>query len=67
AERRALLETVRHDMPDAGAWWEPAGWAHGDFHDLNVLWHGGAIAAVVFPVKSLCRHSGGRLRDRFKR
>ena len=47
AERRALLEAAWHDMPDADAWWEPAGWAHGDFHDLNVLWHGGTIAAVV--------------------
>jgi Ser/Thr protein kinase RdoA (MazF antagonist) len=47
AGRRALLEAVRHDMPDADAWWEPSGWAHGDFHDLNVLWHGGTIAAVV--------------------
>jgi Ser/Thr protein kinase RdoA (MazF antagonist) len=34
-------------MPDADDWWEPAGWAHGDFHDLNVIWHAGAIAAVV--------------------
>lgn len=47
AQRRELLEAVWRDMPDAGAWWEPAGWAHGDFHDLNVLWHGGAIAAIV--------------------
>jgi hypothetical protein len=45
AERRALLEAVWHEMPGADAWWEPAGWAHGDFHDLNVLWHGGTIAA----------------------
>jgi Ser/Thr protein kinase RdoA (MazF antagonist) len=47
AERRALLEAVRHDMPDAATWWEPAGWAHGDYHDLNVLWDGGTVAAVV--------------------
>ncbi|HEY2579270.1 MAG TPA: phosphotransferase [Streptosporangiaceae bacterium] len=47
AERRALLEAVQHHMPDADAWWEPAGWTHGDFHDLNVLWHGSIVAAVV--------------------
>lgn len=47
AGRRALLEAVRHEMPDEGAWWEPAGWAHGDFHDLNVLWRGPTVAAVV--------------------
>lgn len=46
-ERRALLDNAAQDMPDQGAWWEPSGWAHGDFHDLNVLWDGGAIAAVV--------------------
>jgi Ser/Thr protein kinase RdoA (MazF antagonist) len=45
--RRALLEAIRDEMPDADAWWEPAGWAHGDFHDLNVLWRDGTIAAVV--------------------
>jgi homoserine kinase type II len=47
AERRALLNAVQQDMPAADAWWEPSGWAHGDFHDLNVLWDGGSIAAVV--------------------
>lgn len=47
AERRALLESVWHDMPGADDWWEPSGWAHGDFHDLNILWQGGTIAAVV--------------------
>jgi len=47
AERSALLEAVQHQLPDPEAWWEPAGWAHGDFHDLNVLWHGGTVAAVV--------------------
>jgi Ser/Thr protein kinase RdoA (MazF antagonist) len=47
ARRRALLEAAWHLLPDAGAWWEPAGWAHGDFHDLNVLWRGGTVAAVV--------------------
>jgi homoserine kinase type II len=47
AERRTLLEKAAHDVPGADTWWEPAGWAHGDFHDLNVLWHDGTIAAVV--------------------
>ncbi len=47
AERRALLEAVWQDMPDAGAWWEPSGWTHGDFHDLNVLWRDGTVAGVV--------------------
>lgn len=47
AERRALLESAWRERPGADAWWEPAGWAHGDFHDLNVLWHDGSIAAVV--------------------
>ena len=47
ARRRALLETAGQHIPGPDAWWEPAGWAHGDFHDLNVLWHDGAITAVV--------------------
>jgi Ser/Thr protein kinase RdoA (MazF antagonist) len=46
-ERRALLDTVRGDMPDPDEPWAPAGWVHGDFHDLNVLWDGGRVAAVL--------------------
>jgi Ser/Thr protein kinase RdoA (MazF antagonist) len=46
-ERRALLEAVRGDMPDPDVPWAPAGWVHGDFHDLNVLWDGGRVAAVL--------------------
>jgi len=46
-ERRALLDAVRGDMPDPGVLWAPAGWVHGDFHDLNVLWHGERVAAVL--------------------
>jgi Ser/Thr protein kinase RdoA (MazF antagonist) len=46
-ERRALLDAVRGDMPDADVPWAPAGWVHGDFHDLNVLWDGGRVAAVL--------------------
>jgi Ser/Thr protein kinase RdoA (MazF antagonist) len=47
AQRRALLESAWNDMPGGDDWWEPAGWAHGDFHDLNVLWRDGTVAAVV--------------------
>lgn len=46
-QRRALLEAVRGDMPDPDVPWAPAGWVHGDFHDLNVLWDGGRVAAVL--------------------
>jgi Ser/Thr protein kinase RdoA (MazF antagonist) len=46
-ERRALLDAVRGDMPDPDVPWVPAGWVHGDFHDLNVLWNGGRVAAVL--------------------
>lgn len=46
-ERRALLDAVRGAMPDADVPWAPAGWVHGDFHDLNVLWDGGRVAAVL--------------------
>jgi Ser/Thr protein kinase RdoA (MazF antagonist) len=46
-ERRALLDAVRGDMPDPDVPWAPAGWVHGDFHDLNVLWDGGRVAAVL--------------------
>jgi Ser/Thr protein kinase RdoA (MazF antagonist) len=46
-ERRALLEAVRGDMPDPDVPWAPTGWVHGDFHDLNVLWDGGRVAAVL--------------------
>jgi Ser/Thr protein kinase RdoA (MazF antagonist) len=46
-ERRRLLETVQHQMPDPDEWWQAAGWTHGDFHDLNVLWRGQTIIAVV--------------------
>lgn len=46
-KRRALLEAVRGEMPDPDLAWEPAGWVHGDFHDLNVLWDGERVAAVI--------------------
>ncbi len=46
-ERRALLDAVRGDRPDPDVPWAPAGWVHGDFHDLNVLWERGRVAAVL--------------------
>lgn len=46
--RRGLLESAGHLQPDPGSSWEPSGWAHGDFHDLNVLWdEQGHLAAVL--------------------
>lgn len=46
--RRGLLGSVGHLQPDAATSWEPCGWAHGDFHDLNVLWdERGKLAAVL--------------------
>lgn len=45
--REQLLERVQDQRPDAGQVWEPCGWGHGDFHDLNVLWSGGQLAAVL--------------------
>ncbi|MFI1201117.1 phosphotransferase [Streptomyces sp. BHT-5-2] len=45
-ERRALLERLAHRRPAPGA--EPAaGWVHGDFHPLNVLYRGAEPAAIV--------------------
>ncbi|MET8678420.1 phosphotransferase [Streptomyces sp. NPDC004647] len=45
-ERRALLERHAHRRPEAGA--EPAaGWVHGDFHPLNLLYRGAEPAAIV--------------------
>ena len=46
-ERRGLLEDWAHLRPDEGAPAAPAGWTHGDFHDLNVLWDGGQVCAVL--------------------
>ncbi|MFF7410374.1 phosphotransferase [Streptomyces lydicus] len=45
-ERRALLERQAHRRPAPGA--EPAaGWVHGDFHPLNVLYRGTEPIAIV--------------------
>jgi len=46
--RRGLLESAGHLQPDASTAWDPCGWAHGDFHDLSVLWgERGQLAAVL--------------------
>ncbi|MFD8560559.1 phosphotransferase enzyme family protein [Streptosporangium canum] len=45
--RRELLESVGHLRPDDSADLEPAGYVHGDFHALNLLWQGGQVAAVL--------------------
>ncbi|MFF0745079.1 phosphotransferase [Streptomyces sp. NPDC004111] len=45
-ERRTLLERHAHRRPAPGA--EPtAGWVHGDFHPLNLLYRGAEPAAIV--------------------
>lgn len=45
-ERRVLLERHAHRRPAPGA--EPsAGWVHGDFHPLNLLYRGAEPAAIV--------------------
>lgn len=45
-ERRALLTRHAHRRPaDDSA--PEAGWVHGDFHPLNVLYRGGEAAAIV--------------------
>lgn len=46
-ERQWLLESWAHLRPDDGALVGPAGWTHGDFHDLNVLWDTGQVSAVL--------------------
>ncbi|NJP99293.1 phosphotransferase [Streptomyces zingiberis] len=45
-ERRALLLAHAHRRPPPGAE-PPAGWVHGDFHPLNVIYRGTEPAAVV--------------------
>lgn len=46
-QRRDLLESVVHLRPDDTALVKPYGWVHGDFHDLNLLWSGNAVVAVI--------------------
>jgi homoserine kinase type II len=45
-QRARLLEELAFLRP-ARAASGPAGWTHGDFHDLQVLWDGGRISAVL--------------------
>lgn len=45
-ERRALLAEQAHHRPAPGAE-PPAGWVHGDFHPLNVLYRGTEPTAIV--------------------
>ncbi|MEC4017364.1 phosphotransferase [Streptomyces sp. H27-D2] len=45
-ERRALLERHAHRRPAAGAA-SAAGWVHGDFHPLNLLYRGPEPVAIV--------------------
>lgn len=45
-EREALLERWADRRPADGER-GPAGWTHGDFHDLNLLWQGGSVSAVL--------------------
>lgn len=45
--RRELLESVGHLRPDDSADLEPAGYVHGDFHALNLLWRDGQVVAVL--------------------
>ncbi|MFI1964373.1 phosphotransferase [Streptomyces pathocidini] len=45
-ERRTLLERHSHRRPDPGAA-PAAGWVHGDFHPLNLLYRGAEPVAIV--------------------
>lgn len=45
-EREQLLEQWAEQRPADGER-GPAGWTHGDFHDLNLLWEQGSVSAVL--------------------
>ncbi|MDQ1295435.1 MAG: hypothetical protein QG608_3320 [Actinomycetota bacterium] len=45
-ERAELVERYSPERPIAGVV-TPMGWCHGDFHDLNLLWEGGRVSAVL--------------------
>ncbi|UQA95715.1 phosphotransferase [Streptomyces halobius] len=45
-ERTELLERWADQRPQDGER-GPAGWTHGDFHDLNLLWEQGSVSAVL--------------------
>jgi homoserine kinase type II len=38
---------LAHLRPDDHPAKSPAGWTHGDFHDLQVLWQDGQVSAVL--------------------
>lgn len=46
-QRRRLLAAMAHLRPEEGRWLEPAGYVHGDYHDLNLLWEGEDVVAVL--------------------
>ncbi|GCD41751.1 phosphotransferase [Streptomyces paromomycinus] len=46
AERDVLLARWAEHRPHGGER-GPAGWTHGDFHDLNLLWEGPSVSAVL--------------------
>jgi Ser/Thr protein kinase RdoA (MazF antagonist) len=46
-ERAGLLESLAHLRPADQVWSGPAGWTHGDFHHLQVLWDDGRVSAVL--------------------
>jgi len=46
-QRAGLLEDLAHLRPGDQVLAGPAGWTHGDFHDLQVLWHDGQVSAVL--------------------
>jgi Ser/Thr protein kinase RdoA (MazF antagonist) len=45
--RAVLLESMAHLRPDVRRPAGRAGWTHGDFHDLQVLWQDGQVSAVL--------------------
>lgn len=46
-QRAALLDNLAHLRPAGQEPAGPAGWTHGDFHDLQVLWEDGQVSAVL--------------------
>jgi homoserine kinase type II len=45
--RKELLEQYQAQRPASGPPAGPAGWTHGDFQPLNVVWRDGQVAAVL--------------------
>jgi Ser/Thr protein kinase RdoA (MazF antagonist) len=45
--RRRVLDQFADLRPIDGAPTSPAGWTHGDFQHLNLLWRGGRVVAVL--------------------